>query len=198
MINDSYNPSKIFISNHLQCLNRIIDEYSKNYQNFLFLGDFNATTNEKCMREFCNLNELTSLIKNPTYFKNPDKPLCIDLLLTNQTNCFQHNNVFETELSDFHLLTVTEFKMCFQKLPPKIVNYRNYKIFGNEKSRSDISKFDFGASDLESFKNTIFCIFNKHVPIKRKYIRANEAPFMTKKMHKAIMKRSKLRNKFFK
>ena len=99
------------------------------YQNFFFLGDFNATTNEKCMEEFCNLNGLTSLIKKPTCFKNTGKPTCIDLILTNQLNCFQRNNVFETGLSDFHVLTVNEFKMGFQKLPPKIVNYRDYKSF---------------------------------------------------------------------
>ena len=45
---------------------------------------------------------------------------------------------------------------------------------------------------------TVFHIFNKHAPIKRKYIRANESPFMTKDLHKAIMKRSKLRNDFLK
>ena len=32
----------------------------------------------------------------------------------------------------------------------------------------------------------------------RKYVRANEAPFMSKDLHKAIMKRSKIRNKFVK
>ena len=42
-INGSYNPNKSFLSNHLECLNRIIDEYSKLYQDFLFLGDFNAS-----------------------------------------------------------------------------------------------------------------------------------------------------------
>ena len=62
------------MSNHLECLNHINDENSKTYQNFLFLGDFNATTNEKCIEEFCNLNGLTSLIKKPTYLKNLDKP----------------------------------------------------------------------------------------------------------------------------
>ena len=38
-INGSYNPNKSFISNHLECLNCIIDEYSKVYQNFLFWGE---------------------------------------------------------------------------------------------------------------------------------------------------------------
>ena len=35
------------------------------------------------MPEFCNLNELTSLTKKPTCFKNSGKPTCIDLILTN-------------------------------------------------------------------------------------------------------------------
>ena len=48
------------------------------------------------------------------------------------------------------------------------------------------------------YKSTIFSIFNRHVPIKKKHICANEAPFMSKGIHKAIMKRSSLRNIFLK
>ena len=33
---------------------------------------------------------------------------------------------------------------------------------------------------------------------KKRYVRPKEAPFMTKELHKAIIKRSKLRNKFLK
>ena len=116
LITGSYNPNKNFLSNHLECLNRIIDEYSELYQSFLFLGDFSVSVSEKCLDEFCNLNGLTNLIKKPTCFKNPDKPTCIDLILTNQPICFQYSKVFETGLSDFHLQTATEFKMSFQKL----------------------------------------------------------------------------------
>ena len=79
----------------------------------------NFNVSEKCLDKFWNLNGLTSLIKKPTCFKNPDKPPCI--IVTNQPSCFQHNNVFETGRSNFHLLTVTEFKMSFQKLQPKII-----------------------------------------------------------------------------
>ena len=39
-------------------------------------------------------------------------------------------------------------------------------------------------------------IFNKHVPLKFKVVRANNNPFMTKDLRKAIMKRSKLKNEF--
>ena len=40
-LNCSYNPNKNLLSNHLEYLNRIMDEFSKNYENVLFLCDFN-------------------------------------------------------------------------------------------------------------------------------------------------------------
>ena len=135
--NGLYNSNKSFIPNHIERLNCIMDEYSNMYQNSFILGDVNTTTNDKCMEEFCNLNGLTSLIKKPTYLK----------MLINPHAC----NVFETGLSDFRLLTVTEYKMGFQKLPPKTVKYRVYKNFDNETFRLDISKIDSGASYLEGF-----------------------------------------------
>ena len=85
--------------------------------------------------------------------------------------------------------------MSFQKLQPKTINYKN---FDNEKFRSDTWKMNLNTTDLEGFMKTLFHIFNKHIPIKRKCIRANEALFMTKDFHKSIMKRSKLRKKFLK
>ena len=83
---------------------------------------------------------LTSLIKKTTCFKNLDKPTRINLILTNQPSCFQYSKVLEAALSDFHLLAITEFKMSFQKLQPKIINYRDDKKFDNEKFRSHICK----------------------------------------------------------
>ena len=43
-----------------------------------------------------------------------------------------------------------------------------------------------------------FQFFNKYASIKKKYIQADEAPFMTKNLHKETMKRSRLRNKYLK
>ena len=79
-INGSCNPNKSFMINHLECL--------KTYQNFLFLGDFKASVDEKYQAEFCNLNGFTSLIKKPTCFKNPDKPTCIILATCKSTKLF--------------------------------------------------------------------------------------------------------------
>ena len=75
------------------------------------------------MKSFCNLKGSNSLISVITLFKNLNEPTCIDLILTNKPSHFQHSSFFETGLSDFHLLTVTEFNMGFQKQMPKIINY---------------------------------------------------------------------------
>ena len=51
-------------------------------------------------------------------------------------------------------------------------------------------------SDFESFHFAFKVTLNKLAPLKQKLIRNNNQPFMTKTLRKAIMKRSKLRNKF--
>ena len=184
-----------------------MDERSKTYDNFIFIGDFNVGIDENSMKNFCDINYLKSFIKVPQCFKNPDKPTWIDVILTNRSNLFQRSSAFEIGLSDFHLLTVTEFKMGFQKLKPKIIAYRDYKNVDNAKFRYDIVTATSNVDNFGVYKSTIFDILNSHVPIKKKYIRANRhvpikkkyirangAPFMSKELHKAIMKRSRLRN----
>ena len=49
--------------------------------------------------------------------------------------------------------------------------------------------------NIEFFKNKVL---NKHAPIKTKYLWANNSPFVTKELSKAIMLRSKLRNQYLK
>ena len=52
---------------------------------------------------------------------------------------FQRSIVFETGLSDsIYLATITEFKTSFQKREPKIIKYRDYKNFHNNKFRSEM------------------------------------------------------------
>ena len=78
---------------------------------------------------------------------------------------------------------MTEFKTSFKKREPKIIKYSDYKNFGNSKFKSEILKRSFNCTDLRTFIETVFNIFNKYAPMKRKYVCANEAPFMTKELH---------------
>ena len=50
--------------------------------------------------------------------------------------------------------------------------------------------------EYQHFVNIFIEVLKKHTPIRQKYLKANQRRFMTKNVHKAIMKRSILRNKF--
>ena len=49
-----------------------------------------------------------------------------------------------------------------------------------------------------TFQNLLLHTLDKMAPIKQKHIRGNQSPFINKDIHKAIMIRMKLRNRFLK
>ena len=93
----------------------------------LLAKTFNIEADSEEMSSFCDVFDRTSLIKEPTCYKNPDNPSCIDLILTNKPLSFQFSCVAETELYDCHRMILTVTKMKFQKLKPKVINHRNFK-----------------------------------------------------------------------
>ena len=67
--------------------------------------DLNSEIIESAMDGFCKTHHLQNLVKDPTCFKNPAKPSCMDLiLLTNFLKSFVKSQTSETGLSDFHKL----------------------------------------------------------------------------------------------
>ena len=105
---------------------------SSKYEKFIVLGDFKAEMANTYMEEFCSVYNFKNLIKDSTYFKNPEKPTIIDHILTNHPRFFQHSGVCETGLSDFYKLTLTALKVYHPKQNLKIIQYRDYKNFNNE------------------------------------------------------------------
>ena len=90
----SYNPHKNLSKEHLRVLTEGIQFYSKDYENILLMGYYNAEITETNMSSFGEICHLTDIIKPPTCFKNPSNPSSIDLFLTNNANCFQKSSVF--------------------------------------------------------------------------------------------------------
>ena len=83
------------------------------------------------VKNFYRSYNLTSMINKPTCYKSPDRPFCIDLILTNCPRSFQNSCVIETGLSDFHKMVVTVMKTTYRKLEPRIVYYCAFKCFCN-------------------------------------------------------------------
>ena len=53
-----------------------------------------------------------------------------------------------------------------------------------------------GKVTYDTLEEIVVKLLNLYAPIKTKYIRANNSPFMNKSLSKAIMTRSRLRNRF--
>ena len=65
-----------------------LDNYISHYDNILLLGDFNSQTSENYVSDFCNIYNLSNLVKEPTCFKNPYDLSCIDLLFKKPSKMF--------------------------------------------------------------------------------------------------------------
>ena len=172
----SHNPNRCEIDFHLENLNRSSALYSSHYENFIILGDFNVQVNDSAVSVFSDSYDLKSLNKEPTCYKDPNKPSCIDLILTNKPRSFQHSCVVETGLSDFHK-TVTVMKTFFEKLQPRVVNYRDYKYFDIDKFRTDWLS-EFGKANIKEKENGLSNLLNArkrildiHAPGKQKCAR---------------------------
>ena len=132
LIRRSYNPKKTSLSNYIAELSKSLDLLTTKYERLLFLGDLNVGMEDSSIKIFCRNYNLTSMINKPTCYKNPDKPTCIDLILTDCPGSFQNSSVIETDLSDFHKMVVTVMKIPYRKTEPRVINYRDYKIFSYE------------------------------------------------------------------
>ena len=198
-----YNRKKL-ISDHLDILSRNLDLYSFKYENMILIGDFNAEMNQPSMKSFCDSYTLTSLIKEPTCYKNLQNPSCIDLILTNSPYSFQNSYVVETGLSDFHKMTVTVMKTTYEKLKPKIKNYRDYKNFCNDTFRKVLleklstENINANGSGFEKFLQICIQTLDIFAPYKKKCLQGDNMPFMNKSLARAHMKRSRLRNLYLK
>ena len=143
------------------------------------IGDWNSAVTEKEMKDFCEIYNLQNLIKEPTGFKSANNPSSIDIMLTNKKLSFQNSMTLETGLSDFHKMTITVLKRYFKKKPPITITYRDLKFFDPSKFRKDIRNQleQIGELDIDDFKHVFTNTWNVHAPVKKKIVRANNAPF---------------------
>ena len=104
-----------------------------------------------------------------------------------------------TDLSDFHKMIITVLKSSFIKLKAREKYYRDYKNFSSNSIRVDLTlSLDRINKGFDSFEDTFMKTLKRHVPMKKKFVRANEVSYMTKTLRKAVMKRSELESKYLK
>ena len=81
-------------------------------------------------------------------------------------------------------------KTKHEPLPPKIVNYRDYKNFDTKVFKNRLELTLKNTTSFEELQETFMDLLNKFAPLKCEYLRANHSKFMTKELSKAVMLRT--------
>ena len=189
-------------------LTNSLSKASDSYEHFIIMGDFNIDVANRGVEfdkldGFCNLFNLKNLISSPRCFTKTHKST-IDLILTNKERCFQKTKVTETGLSDFHKLISTILRSQFCQLKRKKTYYASFKNFNEKNFLEEVKNTDFRFDsddpneNYELLMNVFSNIVEKHATLKKKFLRGNQALFMTKGFRKATYNRSRLRNRFCK
>ena len=82
-------------------------------------------------------------------------------------------------------------KTTFPKAKPKVITYRDYSKFVKEdfNRKLDANILASDVKDYETLQKSFLGIYNTLFLVK-KVVRANQKPYVTKELRKAIMKRS--------
>ena len=183
LICGTYHPPSQSDQFYFDNLGNALDIYNEIYNKFLLIGDFNAQDTEPILREFICQNEAKNLVKEGTCFKNRDNPSCIDLFLTNSHHSFQNTTTVFTGLSDFHKMVLTVIKSSFPKGKPKQISiykylYMDYKTFYELQFKEELYNH-YITQDIatyNSFEDIFIKVLDKYAPLKKKLVRANNAP----------------------
>jgi hypothetical protein len=177
------------------------------------MGDININL----LKKNNNLNEiltcfgLTNIVKGATCFKNPNNPSLLDVILCTSPRTIADSLNINIGISDFHNFTCAASKIEVSTINKTRIQYRSYKNFDEEHFRYDIScrlsKINDSAGENEECNNEeitktvmyeIQETLNKHAPIKVKYIKSNQVPYMHGKLRKAINVKNMLFRKHIK
>ena len=135
-----------------------------------------------------------NLMTEPTCYKNAHNPSLIDLLLTNKPKVSTVQCVLKLAYLT-SIRTVCVLSVHFMNLCPTKIKYKNYKNFNLNSFKSELKTsleiIEETEMTYDSFKETFINLLNKHAPMKEKFIRGNQVPFMNKTLSKAFMQRAK-------
>ena len=131
-------------------------------KNFYCWGVLMLRIQKPIHSKFLEQYEAKNIMKNKTCFKNPDRPTCIDLFLTNNPHSFQNTMMISIELPDFHKMIITVLKSSFIKLKSREIYYSDYKNFSTNSFREDLTlSLNRINKGFDSFQATFMITLNR-------------------------------------
>ena len=125
--------------------------------------------------------------------------------------CFLRTNSFcnciniDMGINDFHNLTGVISKVHAPQSSRRLITYRSIKYFDQEAFNRDLSNAHFHVCDVFedvddiawAQQHLLSSVINIHTPLKHRFLRTNQVPYMNGQLRKAIYQRNMWRNKHF-
>ena len=125
-------------------------------------------------------------------------------MLTGKPRIFYNTKVVATGLSGCYKLILSCLRTHFKRLPTKKIIYRDYNMLDEAKYLHDLDKemikdsINRHEEAFAVFSSVFRNVVDRHVPLKQKMVRGNNAHFMTKQLNKADQQRSRRKNRYLK
>ena len=148
--------------------------------------------------DFCNRFCLSNRINEPTRVTKTSKSL-IDVLLTSHAECYATSGSLHLGLSD-HDLIFTVRKNKNSRPKPRLIEFRSMKNFNLPDFLADLKRVPWSsaytfdnADDVWAHWRTLFKdVLDQHVPLKKKWIRGDQLPWISPDLLREISHRNKL------
>ena len=89
------------------------------------------------MQSFLSSQGCKNILKNKTCFKSLEGS-CNDFILTSMLNLHQQTQVFESRMSNQHMMIYTMLKSTYTKLEPTVLSKQQYKNFSKKSFLKDL------------------------------------------------------------
>ena len=201
-----YRPPNTHVNHLINALETMLNKCFLESESIHIIGDLNvnfAKSNHQ-LSQLCDSYDLKQLIKNPTCFKSLENPTLLDVILTTNSKSIRQTINIPLGISDFHNYISASTKMNCPTDEIKSVHYRSFKKFSEEKFIKDVEFAPFHVSEIFDkaddqlwFHNTLLLdVVNANAPIKQKFIKHKQLPYMNDKLRKAINVKASLCRKF--
>ena len=169
----------------IEHLSKTLGQLSCQYGKTMLIWDFNLTINNKRLQNVTTTFDLECLIKKQSCFQSSN-PTSIDLIFTSKKEFVKNTDVIEAGISNNHSLTVTALKSVLLKGNAKTKLYWDCDSFIIDHFKEDLDNNlkNNSITEYSHFQNVFLEILHKHAPIKKKILRFNNNPFMTKPLKK--------------
>lgn len=195
------SPGKCKELDFLAALSSAAETMYKTRKELLLLGDFNMDLYHNSAEDrlpnshlvdFCQRFCLVNKISEPTRVTDKTKTL-IDVVLSSHQERYATSGTLHLGVSDHDLIFIVR-KNKVARPKPRFTEYRSMKIFDHAKFLTDLNKVPWdtaylydNADDVWGHWSTLFKdILDQHAPIKRKWVRGDQLPWITPQIQREI------------